>query len=642
MRLLLSIIRRARGAFAGNLTWRLLLVIGTATLTGAIAGLLPAVIGRAVSAVAGTDTRTPPSGLSHHIALLMPSGATWSVVGWALGATVITVGIGVLSSKLGTSLAGDVTAALRIELMKSVLAASPRAVAEAGKDMAGPPRPPGMPPGTGSRGKAPPAKTGPPGAANDGAAHAAVVRLAVTRESGLVADFAVAVLTALPQSIATLSVLAVQLAAADAWVVLIGGVALFVISRLAADRASRRVGDARRELQNADAAVFGNLNETLSSSEDLRLWGAHGQAVAEFADVARACAAARERFATALAISGQIKSVFTAMAPLLIVVALKLSGRVYDAGAVVELLLLVPLLMVRMEALDGIRQGLIERQPVLDAAHQLLSLPASPARATDAVKLDLSVVTGHVVFDDLCFVPPGASRPVVDGVTLDIPAGSIVGICGPSGSGKSSLVRLLLRLDEPTRGRILLDGTPLEQIDPDQLPQIFGVVRQTAQLLERPVRHNLGLGLEPPPSDDTMRQALRAVALDGLAGEPGAGERDLDTGYRKNPPNFSGGEHRRLLMARMLVQDAPIAVLDEPEAGLPSATAEEILRAVVAEAHGRTVVVVTHAPHLLASDFNIVMDRGKVVARGSHDELAAGCDVYRSLLAEALKERRPA
>jgi ABC-type transport system involved in cytochrome bd biosynthesis fused ATPase/permease subunit len=136
-----------------------------------------------------------------------------------------------------------------------------------------------------------------------------------------------------------------------------------------------------------------------------------------------------------------------------------------------------------------------------------------------------------------------------------------------------------------------------------------------------------------------MHLALKAVALDELAGE---GERGLGTAYHKNPPNFSGGEHRRLLMARMLVQDAPVGVLDEPEAGLPSATAEDILRTVVAQARGRTFLVVTHAPHLLASDFNLVMDRGRVVARGSHDELVKNSDVYRSLLAEALKEQQPA
>jgi ABC-type multidrug transport system fused ATPase/permease subunit len=632
--MLLAIMRRARRAFVGSIARRLGVVVAMAVLTGAVAGLLPAVVGRAVSAVAGMPSHSAPSGFSALIARVMPGGSTWGVVLFTLVATVVTIGIGVLSSKMGTALSGDVTAAVRIELMGAVLGASPRDVAEAGRKIGQPSRPPGMgPPGA----KAPPGKSSPPaGPGQDGATQAAVVRLAVSREAALVSDFAVSVSTGLPQSIATLTVLGVELISAGAWLVFVGGIGLFLASRIAADSASRRVGLARRELQNADAAVFGNLQQTLSATEDLRLWGAREQAVGEFAEIARQCAAARERFATALAISGQIKSVFTAMAPLLIIVALKVSGRTYDAGAVAELLLLVPLLMIRLQALDGIRQGLIERGPVIEAAHRLMTLNPAPPRAADPVELDLATIEGRIEFDDVSFTPPGAARPVIDAVSLEIPAGAVVGICGPSGSGKSSLLRLLLRLDEPNGGTILLDGVRIIDIEPDLLPRIFGVVRQTAQMLERSVRGNLSLGLDPKPSDATLREALTAVSLDELASPDG--QRDLATDYRKNPPNFSGGEHRRLLMARMLVQDAPVGILDEPEAGLPSATAEDILRTVVAQARGRTHLVVTHAPHLLDSDFNIVMDRGKIVARGTHDELAAGCDVYRDLLADALKD----
>jgi ABC-type transport system involved in cytochrome bd biosynthesis fused ATPase/permease subunit len=124
------------------------------------------------------------------------------------------------------------------------------------------------------------------------------------------------------------------------------------------------------------------------------------------------------------------------------------------------------------------------------------------------------------------------------------------------------------------------------------------------------------------------------VHLDGLE----TGGRTLDTAYRANPPNLSGGECRRVLLARMLLAETHVCVLDEPEAGLPGATAESILRTVVEQARGRTHVVVTHAPHLLGSSFNVVLDRGKVVAQGSHGELTESCALYRELLAEALRE----
>ncbi|MBI4951819.1 MAG: ABC transporter ATP-binding protein, partial [Myxococcales bacterium] len=495
----------------------------------------------------------------------------------------------------------------------------------------------------------PGAPKAPPGAASSAARGTEVVKLAITRESAMVSEFAVSVLTGLPQSVTTLIILAVELMTSDAWFALGGGLVLFVTSRLLADRASRRVGEARREMTTADAAVFASLQEKLSTTEDLRLWGARGEALGEFAATAHACSDARTRFAEALAVAGQIKSVFTAMSPLLIVVALKLSGRSYDAGEIAKLLLLVPLLMSRLEALDALRSGLVERAPLLVATLHIMNLPPAPARARDARRIDLDAVDGHVRFEGVTFTPPGAARPVLSDVSLDVPAGSVVGVCGPSGSGKSTVVRMLLRLDEPDAGRITIDGTEVAAIEPEQLPALFGVVRQTSQLLQRPVRDNLGIGLAPKPSDEAMLEALGRVRLDELARQA-TPDRSLATPYTHNPPNFSGGEVRRLLLARMLLGRAPVCVLDEPEAGLPSGTAEEILKSIVELARGsdgsdggparkaRTCLVVTHAPHLLPSAFNVVLDKGRVIATGTHAELQQSCEPYRALLADALKD----
>jgi ABC-type transport system involved in cytochrome bd biosynthesis fused ATPase/permease subunit len=145
-----------------------------------------------------------------------------------------------------------------------------------------------------------------------------------------------------------------------------------------------------------------------------------------------------------------------------------------------------------------------------------------------------------------------------------------------------------------------------------------------------------------------MSEALEQVQLHELAAsgraqphaaaDAGAAPgRSLDTEYRAHPPNFSGGEVRRLLLARMLLGPCRVLVLDEPEAGLPSATAEEILAATRQRAAGRTVLVVTHAPHLLHADFNVVLDRGRLVAQGKHEELVERSEIYRALLAESLK-----
>ncbi len=646
MKSLLVIVRRAQRSFQGRLWLRVTLVVAMAIATGATAGLLPSVIGRAVAAIAGPVTPSAPrapGGFAGLVGALLPEGSPWGVIAVALVATVLTVGLSVWSSKLGSALAGDLTAAVRTEMLAVVLGAAPRDVAAAGAVIAsshapGPPgqaKPPRRPTGS------PPTAAPPPGkraAAVDLGRGAEVVKLAVAREAAMVSDFAVSVGAGLPQSVATLLVLGYSLWVSDAWFALVGGLGLFVLSRLFADRASRRVGTARRAMQTADALVFAELQETLNASEDLRLWGARAEAIKDFARAAQHCAASRARFAAALAVSGQVKSVFMAMSPLLIVVALELSGRAHGAGEVAELLLLVPLLMVRLEALDALRQGLIERAPLLRACTELLGLPEAPARDRHAVRVEPERIEGAISFGEVSFTPPGADRPLIDRATLEVPAGSVVAICGPSGSGKSTLLRLLLRLDEPDAGTITLDGTDIRRIEPDQLPAIFGVLRQTSRLLERPIEENLGLGLEPKPDRQAMAEALEHVALAELAGRA-EGSRSLSTRYQANPPNFSGGELRRLLLARMLLGGARVLVLDEPEAGLPSGTAEDILEKTVALARGRTVLVVTHAPHVLRSDFNVVLDRGRIVAVGSHAKLLTECEVYRELMADALQQQ---
>lgn len=618
MRELIAILTKIRRSLRGTLAGKLAAAIALATLSGATAGLLPSVVGLAIDAILG---RTRPAGAPGGglFAGLLDGAPTWQILVATLVTTLVTVGVSVLSSQRGSALSGEVTAALRIEMLRSVLCASPREVEARGRaaieSKGGPPPPPGV--------KLPEAR------------GMEVVKLAIAREAGLAADFTVAFLMGLPQAVVTLLVLGIELVSGGMGLVFAGGAALFGLSRVLADRASKRVASEMASLQRADVAVFSTLGEVLAATEDLRLLGARGQAAREFAEAAYRTADAKRAFAGALAVAGQIKSVFSALSPLLVVAAVSFSNTGTPAGEVAKLLLVVPLLMARLESLDALRTGLIERGPVLRATVGLLDLPEYPPAPSDPVDLD-KVAGGSIAFENVKYAPEGASRPIIDGLSLTIPEGSIVGICGRSGCGKSTLLRLLLRLDEPSSGTITIDGVDVKRLRSEDLPRAFGVLGQASRLLERSVADNLALGLSTPPGEAAMREALRRVELGDFAQEGGGG-RGLHTEYRAVPPSFSGGEQRRLLLARMLLRAPRIFVLDEPEAGLPSATAEELLRAVAEVAGGRTCVVVTHAPHLLRSTFNVVMDGGKIAATGTHDELAATSDLYRSLLAEGLK-----
>jgi len=612
---ILAILRRSLrgGPFIGFAS-----AIGLAALAGATAGLLPSLVGVSVGAILGRPPKPTP-GVAGAFAHLVSGTSAWVVIGVTLIATVLTVGIAMAQSRKGTELAAEVTAALRIELVRSSLWASPRALSAAGAAALAPKGGPAAPPGA----KAPAAR------------GFDAVKLVIARDAATVADFSVAVVTGLPQAIVTLSVLAVDLASGGAGFVLLGTSVLFVLSRVLSDRASRRVGERMQAMQRADTGVFGSLGEMLGATEELRLLGARKTALDEFASAAHGAADGRRNFAAALAMSGQIKSVLTAMSPLMILVAMKISGRTHDAGDVAKLLLIVPLLLGRFEAIDGLRSGLLERAPMLAALRDLLSLPQHPPEPKDPVPLS-RLESSAVVLDNLTYQPEGTDRAVLDGLSLEIPAGAIVAICGASGSGKSTILRMLLRLDEPTSGNIQVGGVDLARIDPRDLPKLFAVLGQASVLLERTVEQNLALGLDAAPAANDMLAMLTKVQLDDLV--EGRNGRGLSTEIRKIPPNFSGGEQRRLMLARMLLRQARVLVLDEPEAGLPAATAEELLKNVVELSAGRTTIVVTHAPHLVRSTWNVVLDKGKIAAMGSHDELVKTSEIYRSLLAEGTRK----
>ncbi|HMY17140.1 MAG TPA: ABC transporter ATP-binding protein, partial [Polyangium sp.] len=238
--------------------------IGLATVAGATAGLLPSLVGVAIGAILGRPP-TPTPGIAGAFARLVSGTNPWLVIVVTLAATIVTVGIAMAQSRKGSELAAEVTAALRIELVRSALWASPRALNAAGASALAPKGGPPAPPGA----KAPAAR------------GFDAVKLVIARDAAAVADFSVAVLTGLPQALVTLLVLAVDLATGGAWFVLVATAVLFVLSRLLSDRASRRVGERMQAMQRADTSVFGSLGEMLGATEELRLLGARNTALDE-------------------------------------------------------------------------------------------------------------------------------------------------------------------------------------------------------------------------------------------------------------------------------------------------------------------------------------------------------------------------
>lgn len=197
---------------------------------------------------------------------------------------------------------------------------------------------------------------------------------------------------------------------------------------------------------------------------------------------------------------------------------------------------------------------------------------------------------GAIVFDDVRFAYDPA-RPVLDGVSLTVSPGERVAIVGPSGIGKSTLVNLLLRLDDPQAGAIRIGGTDIRDVAQAELHRRIALMSQDTPVFLGSVRDNLLIG-DPAADDAACFRALAAARLEGFVRSLPAG---LDTWLGEAGRTLSVGQARRLCLARALLSPAPVIVLDEPTSSLDHDTESAFLADLATATRGRTVVMVTHA-----------------------------------------------
>ena len=242
--------------------------------------------------------------------------------------------------------------------------------------------------------------------------------------------------------------------------------------------------------------------------------------------------------------------------------------------------------------------------------------------------VEMPAMKGEVRFENVRFRYAPDSAPAIDGVTLDIAAGTSIGIVGSSGSGKSTLTKLLQRLYTAESGRVLVDGIDVAQADPVWLRRQIGVVLQENLLFNRSIRENIALASPAMPFDRVMRAAQLAGAHEFILRQP----QGYDTPIVERGVNLSGGQRQRIAIARALVTNPRILILDEATSAL-DAESEEIIRQNLAKImEGRTVVIIAHRLSAVRDcDRIIAMEGGCIVESGTHHELLASGGRYAEL-----------
>ncbi|MGE0652822.1 MAG: ATP-binding cassette domain-containing protein, partial [Alphaproteobacteria bacterium] len=246
----------------------------------------------------------------------------------------------------------------------------------------------------------------------------------------------------------------------------------------------------------------------------------------------------------------------------------------------------------------------------------IMSLPVE--RPVEKRFLHRASFRGAVRFLDVTFSYPGAELPALKDVSLSVAAGERIALIGRVGSGKSTVAKLILGLYHPTSGSITVDGTDSRQIDPADLRRNIGTLLQDSFLFHGTIRDNIALGA-PYVDDEAILRAARMAGVDDFVRRHPRGY-DLVVGERGD--GLSGGQRQAVALARALVTDPPILILDEPTSGIDTGTEKIFMSQVAQTLKNRTMFLITHRASLLPlASRIIILDQGQVIADGPRDQI---------------------
>ncbi|GHD54224.1 ATP-binding cassette, subfamily B [Marinobacter persicus] len=275
--------------------------------------------------------------------------------------------------------------------------------------------------------------------------------------------------------------------------------------------------------------------------------------------------------------------------------------------------------------LTGLAEVIDLFERAMASTRRILDLLAEPVNVRDQAGTSLAQpVRGEVSFNNVEF-RYGSSGAGVHGISLDVPAGHTLALVGATGSGKSTLIKLLLRFYDPERGEIRIDGQPIREVSLKSLRDAIGLVSQDVYLFEGSIRDNLAYGKPGASEEEIIEAAKTAEAWSFISALP----EGLDTAVGERGVRLSGGQRQRLSLARALLKDPPILVLDEATSAVDNETEAAIQRSLSRIGHNRTVIMIAHRlSTIVEADTIAVVENGRVIEQGDHQSLLARQGAY--------------
>ncbi len=432
------------------------------------------------------------------------------------------------------------------------------------------------------------------------------------------------------------------------WQITALSLVLLPVFIIPARRVGKRLAEITRESYDLDAKMNATMTERFNVSGALlvKLFGRPEAEAAHFGDRAervrdigvRQAMYSRTFFVAMLLVASLAQALTYGLGGWLAV-----TGGV-TAGTVVTLALLLTRLYGPLTALSNVRVDVMSALVSFDRVFEVLDLRPGIEEKPDAV--DVPAGAGRVEFRDVHFRYPSAGEvslatledvaaldrtenaPVLRGVEFTVEPGQMVALVGPSGAGKSTISMLVSRIYDVTEGAVLVGDVDVRDASLASLRDTIGVVTQDSHLFHETIAENLRYA-KPGATDEEMWAALRGAQVAELVRALPDG---LDTVVGERGYRFSGGEKQRIAIARLLLKQPSIVIMDEATAHLDSESEAAVQRALTAALHGRTALVIAHRLSTIRdADQILVLDQGRIVERGRHDDLVTAGGLYSEL-----------
>jgi ATP-binding cassette, subfamily B, multidrug efflux pump len=378
------------------------------------------------------------------------------------------------------------------------------------------------------------------------------------------------------------------------------------------------------------------VQENLSGVRIVRAYGQESAQEAEFDELNREYMARNMALARTSAVFHPLLSLLTGLGLLAV---LWFGGRHVIAGTLsvgefIAFIFYLAMLTWPMIALGWVINLFQRGAASMGRINRILETRPAIADAPSPRRLDS--IAGGIEFRGVWFRYPGTERWVLRDVSFRIAAGETAAVVGPTAAGKSTLIALLARRFDPTRGSVLIDGVPLTDLPLDQLRAAIGLVPQDAFVFSDTIENNIGVGLDPVDRESRISWAADVAQLRDTIDSFPAGFR---TRLGERGVNLSGGQRQRTTLARAIARDPAILVLDDALSAVDTDTEKKILAGLRDVLRRRTSIVVSHrVSAVMGADRILVLDDGRLVERGTHDGLLAAGGVYARLLHRQLLE----